>query len=155
MRPCCSGPSRAANGGGGAPGRRTGASNSSASYLLPRAPYEEALTLAQQSIAIVDKPATRALRVRTIRSTRGQCVTVPATRNGESQADTLMYVFNFDDDNGFAVIAANQAVDPVLAVAENGNYTYGEKRAWRISTFTWMPWSWDWERGSNRRFSIH
>ncbi len=95
--------------------------------LTPTRSYEEALTLAQQSIAIVDKPATRALRARTIRSTRGQCVTVPATRNGESQADTLMYVFNFEGDNGFAIIAANRAIDPVLAVAENGNYTYGEQ----------------------------
>ncbi|HBV49447.1 MAG TPA: hypothetical protein DEB64_01415 [Alistipes sp.] len=95
--------------------------------LTPTRSYEEALTLAQQSIAIVDKPATRALHARTIRSTRGQCVTVPVTRNGESQADTLMYVFNFEGNNGFAVIAANRAVDPVLAVAENGNYTYGEQ----------------------------
>lgn len=95
--------------------------------LTPTRSYEEALTLAQRSIAIVDKPATRALRPRAIRSTRGQCVTIPVTRNGESQADTLMYVFNFEGDNGFAIIAANRAVDPVLAVAENGNYTYGEK----------------------------
>lgn len=95
--------------------------------LTPTRSYEEALTLAQQSIAIVDKPATRALRPRAIRSTRGQCVTIPVTRNGELQADTLMYVFNFEGDNGFAIIAANRAVDPVLAVAENGNYTYGEQ----------------------------
>ncbi|MDE6508475.1 MAG: C10 family peptidase [Alistipes sp.] len=94
--------------------------------LTPTRSYEEALTLAQQSIAIVDKPATRALHPRTIRSARGQCVTLPVTRNDESQADTLMYVFNFEDDNGFAIIAANRAVDPVLAVVENGNYTYGE-----------------------------
>ncbi len=95
--------------------------------LTPTRSYEEALTLAQRSIAIVDKPATRALRPRAIRSTRGQCVTIPVTRNGESQADTLMYVFNFEGDNGFAVIAANRTVDPVLAVVENGNYTYGEQ----------------------------
>ena len=37
-----------------------------------------------------------------------------------------MYVFNFENNDGFSVIAANRAVDPVLAVAEKGNYTYGE-----------------------------
>ncbi|MCM1150863.1 MAG: C10 family peptidase [Alistipes sp.] len=95
--------------------------------LAPTRSYDEALALAQQSIGIVDKGTTRALRSRAIRSTQGQCVTVPCTRNGESQIDTLMYVFNFEDDNGFSVIAANRAVDPVLAVVENGNYTYGEK----------------------------
>lgn len=95
--------------------------------LTPTRSYEEALALAQRSIAIVDGPATRARSPRTIRSTRGQCVTAPATRNGESQADTLMYVFNFEDNNGFAVIAANRAVDPILAVTESGNYTYGEQ----------------------------
>lgn len=95
--------------------------------VTPTRDYEEALAIAQQSIALVDRPATRAQRPRTIRSSRGQCVTVPATRNGESQTDTLMYVFNFEDDNGFAIIAANRAVDPILAVTEKGSYTYGEK----------------------------
>ena len=95
--------------------------------LAPTRSYDEALALAQQCIGIVDRAKTRALRPRVIRSTRGQCVTAPCTRNGESQLDTLMYVFNFEDNNGFSIIAANRAVDPVLAVVEKGNYTYGEK----------------------------
>ena len=95
--------------------------------VTPTRNYEEALAIARLSIALVDRPGTRAQRPRTIRSSRGQCVTVPATRNGESQTDTLLYVFNFEDDNGFAVIAADRAVDPILAVTEKGSYTYGEK----------------------------
>ena len=51
-----------------------------------------------------------------------------------------MYVFNFENNDGFSVIAANRAVDPVLAVAEKGNYTYGEPTAWRISISIWTPW---------------
>lgn len=74
--------------------------------VTPTRNYEEAQAIARQSIALVDRPATR---------------------NGESQTDTLLYVFNFEDDNGFAVIAANRAVDPILAVTEKGSYTYGEK----------------------------
>lgn len=88
--------------------------------------YDEALSLAEGSIALVERSATRSGRSRRIAGP-GQCVTVPATRSGASQTDTLLYVFNFEDGNGFSVIAANRAVDPVLAVAEQGNYTHGEK----------------------------
>lgn len=77
--------------------------------------YDEALSLAEGSIALVDGAATRSGRTRRIAG-RGQCVTAPATRSGASQTDTLMYVFNFDDGDGFSVIAANRAVDPLLAV---------------------------------------
>ena len=93
--------------------------------LLPTRSYEEALSLARKSIALVDRGQTRSATARSIRSERGQCVTTPSTRSGAG-SDTLMYVFNFEDNDGFSVIAANRAVDPVLAVAEKGNYTYGE-----------------------------
>lgn len=74
---------------------------------------------------LVDRGQTRSATARSIRSERGQCVTTPSTRSGVG-TDTLMYVFNFEGDDGFSIIAANRAVDPVLAVAEKGNYTYGE-----------------------------
>lgn len=93
--------------------------------LLPTRSYEEALSLARKSIALVDRGQTRSATARSIRSERGQCVTTPSTRSGAG-SDTLMYVFNFENNDGFSVIAANRAVDPVLAVAEKGNYTYGE-----------------------------
>lgn len=93
--------------------------------LLPTRSYEEALSLARKSIALVDRGQTRSATARSIRSERGQCVTTPSTRSGV-ETDTLMYVFNFEGDDGFSIIAANRAVDPVLAVAEKGNYTYGE-----------------------------
>lgn len=91
--------------------------------LLPTRSYEEALSLARKSIALVDRGQTRSATARSIRSERGQCVTTPSTRSGAG-SDTLMYVFNFENNDGFSVIAANRAVDPVLAVAEKGNYTY-------------------------------
>jgi len=90
--------------------------------LLPTRSYEEALSLARKSIALVDRGQTRSATARSIRSERGQCVTTPSTRSGAG-SDTLMYVFNFENNDGFSVIAANRAVDPVLAVAEKGNYT--------------------------------
>lgn len=94
--------------------------------LLPTRSYEEALSLARKSITLVDRGQTRSATARSIRSERGQCITIPSTRSSESQADTLMYIFNFEGNDGFSIIAANRAVDPILAVAEKGNYTYGE-----------------------------
>lgn len=88
--------------------------------------YDEALKIARRSIGIVDGPeVTRAGKARTIRD--GRCVTRQSTRNdGIEQTDTLVYVFNFDDNAGFSIIAANRCVSPVLVVTEQGNYEYGQ-----------------------------
>lgn len=89
--------------------------------------YGEALEIARRSIEIVDGTAvTRAGKDRTIRD--GRCVTRQSTRNdGIGQTDTLVYVFNFDDNAGFSIIAANRCVSPVLVVTEQGNYEYGQQ----------------------------
>ncbi len=87
--------------------------------------YDEALALAEESIALVDRGTTRAAGPRRIVG-RGQCVTAPSkTRSGAT--DTLLYIFNFANDAGFSAIAASRAIEqPIMAVTECGNYTYGE-----------------------------
>lgn len=40
--------------------------------------------------------------------------------------DTLFYVVNFSDSCGFAIASADKNDTPVLALVENGNYTYNE-----------------------------
>lgn len=42
-----------------------------------------------------------------------------------SESSSLLYVVEFDDDNGCAVIAGKRTSDPVLAVTEKGYLTYG------------------------------
>lgn len=42
------------------------------------------------------------------------------TRSGA--ADTLLYILNFADDQGFALIAANRGAEGVIALAESGSY---------------------------------
>lgn len=87
--------------------------------------YDEARTLAKRSIALVDGvQATRAARPRTIAS--GECVVVEGTRASGGVSDTLLYVFNFADDAGFSIIAADASADPLIAVTEKGRYVYGE-----------------------------
>ena len=44
------------------------------------------------------------------------------TRFGESGTDTLMYIFNFADDKGFAVVSADNRTDGLIAVTESGHY---------------------------------
>lgn len=87
--------------------------------------YDEARALAERSIALVDGvQATRAARPRTIAS--GECVVVEGTRASGGASDTLLYVFNFADDAGFSIIAADASTDPLIAVTEKGRYVYGE-----------------------------
>lgn len=54
-----------------------------------------------------------------------QCVVATSSRASDSQADTLMYIFNFADESGFSIVAANSTVEPIIAVSDRGNYTYG------------------------------
>lgn len=37
-------------------------------------------------------------------------------------SDTCLYVINFADDNGFAIIAANRNVSPLIGISDSGNY---------------------------------
>jgi hypothetical protein len=44
------------------------------------------------------------------------------TRSGKTQEDTLLYVFNFNDNRGFAVVSSNRNTEGLLAVVESGFY---------------------------------
>ena len=39
-----------------------------------------------------------------------------------SDNDTLLYVFNFDDNQGFAVVSASRHTEGLIAVVEEGSY---------------------------------
>ncbi|MDR1347075.1 MAG: C10 family peptidase [Prevotellaceae bacterium] len=41
-------------------------------------------------------------------------------------ADTLFYVINFEDNQGFAIASADNRYEPVFCVTENGSYHYGD-----------------------------
>lgn len=88
--------------------------------------YDEALAIAQKAMTLVLPAETRGeeTHIRTIDLAKShKCIKAAATRGGGSSVnDTLMYVFNFADDEGFAIISANPDCDPVLAVTESGNY---------------------------------
>jgi hypothetical protein len=97
-------------------------------YDPNRRGYNEALEIAQNSINMLNSndPTTRAVEpVRTINLKNGvKAYRQPVTRsNGTASTnDTLLYVFNFNDDQGFAVVSASRQTDGLIAVTESGYY---------------------------------
>ncbi len=84
--------------------------------------FDEALQIAQNSISMLDgKETTRAAKPRTIDMKANKVVKAKGTR-ATADKDTLMYVFNFEDNQGFTIVAAPQNVEPLIAVTEKGSY---------------------------------
>ena len=86
--------------------------------------YEEAMQIAQTSIEMVDGQAkTRSTTQRKIDLNKTKVYEFNATtRSGGYKIDTLMYVFNFANNEGFAVVSASRQTDGLIAVVESGNY---------------------------------
>lgn len=90
--------------------------------------YDEALTIAEESISILDngKSLTRGSKQRHIEKGY-QAVAICRDKNSTRSAraeynDTLMYVFNFSDNQGFAVVSASPDTEGLIAITEKGNY---------------------------------
>ena len=100
-------------------------------FKINRRSYSEVLEIAQNSISMIqDSTAiTRGESGRTLNLESGvKTYCQKTTRaNGASANDTLLYVFNFNDNRGFAVVSANRATEGLLAVVENGNYDPNSK----------------------------
>lgn len=88
--------------------------------------YEEALAIAEDAITLLEGDDTRSTTKRVIKRNEGQTVMRPVTRGSEMSEEPIMYVFNNENDEGFTVVAANRSQQPLIAVTEAGNYTYGE-----------------------------
>lgn len=90
--------------------------------------YEEALAIARKSIPMIEAESTvtrgnvnhRVIDEKNGVFTIGSSSNI--TRSGEFADDTLLYVFNFIDNQGFVVISANRNTEDVLAITESGTY---------------------------------
>lgn len=86
--------------------------------------YDEALNVAKSAASMVDEKDGKSRGTsseRTINTISGvKVVTTPGSRS--ASPDTLMYVFNFDNNEGFAVVSAVPESEPLLAVTESGYY---------------------------------
>ena len=91
-------------------------------YDPNRRSYAEALEIAQQSINMfVSDEARGATPTRKISLDKTKYVIKEAESRSGGQ-DTLMYIFNFEDNQGFSVISANKATEALLAQTEQGIY---------------------------------
>ena len=107
--------------------------------LLPTRSYEEALSLARKSIALVDRGQTRSATARSIRSERGQCVTTPSTRSGAG-SDTLMYVSILRTTTDFRSLPPTAPSIPCWLSPKSETTPTASRPAWRISISIWTPW---------------
>lgn len=84
--------------------------------------YAEALEIANDAISMLgDDAVTRGGFPRKIDERHGvKYITNTITRSGTS--DTLLYIFNYEGEEGYAVVSANKNTDGLLAVTESGSY---------------------------------
>lgn len=87
--------------------------------------YDEALAVAQRAAGYIDgwNNASSSSRRRVKAKCDNQVICSSETRTSEDGLDTLMYIFNYEDNKGFAIVSANKATEELLAVTEEGNYT--------------------------------
>ncbi len=96
-------------------------------YNLNRRSYAEALEIAQNSIKILQEEgaSTRTNNPRTLNLQTGikaVCQSNTRTTGGSAANDTLLYIFNFNDEQGFAVVSTVRQTEGLIAVVEKGNY---------------------------------
>lgn len=94
-------------------------SSSSGGYKVS---LEDAVERARKAVGECGPVATRSglkARVDVIRSK-------PLTRSAAEMPDTLLYVVNFEDNGGFAVVGADERVLPIYAVSDSGELNITE-----------------------------
>ncbi|WP_300897321.1 C10 family peptidase [uncultured Alistipes sp.] len=82
--------------------------------------------LSELNAVLTDIDATtRAEGIRSVRSvsTIRNVDLFPETRSHSAQEEDIVYIINFDEDQGFALLAANDRLAPVIAITEHGNLT--------------------------------
>ena len=90
--------------------------------------YSEALEIAKSAVSMFDDDATtRTASTREISLSDSKVyLKKSATRGADNINDTLMYVFNFEGDQGFAIVSASRETEPLLAMTETGYYDPSE-----------------------------
>lgn len=87
--------------------------------------YEDALKIAQYSISMIEgsKASTRGMSLgRKIDLNDSKVFKLDSkTRSASGINDTLIYVFNFENNEGFALISASKRTLPILAITEKGH----------------------------------
>lgn len=84
--------------------------------------FEEALEIANQSIGMFESSETRSASSQRKISLKDTKYVIKESLARSSGQDTLMYIFNFENNEGFSIISANKATDALLLQTEQGTY---------------------------------
>jgi len=93
-------------------------------------PIDQALGELHDLLGVIDGQGTRAGGVRTVAQVQTlHAQALPLTRSASEpgeQPEELLYVVNFEDDAGYAVLGADDRLPAVLAVTDEGSLTTDE-----------------------------
>ena len=96
----------------------------SCEFMGTRISQEEATLSAQAVMQFLDaQNATRSGSKRTIANVKPLTRQVARTRGAET-TDTLAYVFNFSDENGYAICSADRRTSSIMALVPQGNIDF-------------------------------
>ena len=85
-------------------------------------PVEKALDILNEFLAKVDMP-TKSGKTRTIMSVSTKYVNSARVKSGLDTTEMLAYyIVNFDDNQGFAILGAEESLPEIVTVTENGNF---------------------------------
>lgn len=84
--------------------------------------FNDALTIAQKAISLISSEDTRTNSDRQIDLSQTCAVMSENTRSSNNKQDTLMYIFNFANDQGFAIVPKSKNAPELLAVTTKGYY---------------------------------
>lgn len=82
---------------------------------------EEAAAIVRANMGLLGETGSRSAACRSFNPSSAKMV----VNYGKSRAqlpDTLMYVFNFDNDEGFAIVAADRRLEGLIAITGKGSY---------------------------------
>lgn len=90
--------------------------------------FLKAMQTARDAAGLLDsEPATRSEQDRQIDENEIKFIVADNSTRSESESDTLMYVFNYMDNAGFAVVSAVGESGEMLAVTEQGHFNSMEE----------------------------
>lgn len=91
-----------------------------------RKPLDEALNSADTMLSLIsDKPLTRASRqIESVRIIGDSSKAL--TRSNNEETDTLFYLVNYANDQGFALLSADYRTKPVYAISDEGNLNFAD-----------------------------
>ena len=87
-------------------------------------PVDEALAQLETVLDAIDGPATRSGGRRRVREVKAVPIITryAGTRSGSrTRVDSAFYLVNFESNAGYAILAGDKRLDPVIAVVDQGN----------------------------------